>query len=135
MRSVGLNETSYTAKASPCLLRNLLHCKDKDVSTLHILFPLIFFVFNQSVSHLTPEVNVEQVFSWVGQRSEINVDPDSSLTDMTSIMINKHTYKPCVKDIMDKYYDMFVTRIEETKQTFSTVPRILKTRTQMVNWT
>ena len=26
---------------------------------------------------------------------------------MVSIMVNKHTYKPSLKDIMDKYYEMF----------------------------
>jgi hypothetical protein len=67
---------------------------------LHILFPLHFVVFKQSVSHLEGETNVEQVFSRVGQLSEVNIDPDG-LTDMVSIMINKHTYKPSVKDIMD----------------------------------
>jgi hypothetical protein len=90
-RSVGLNETSYTGKASLCLLRNLLHCKGKSVSTLCILFPLHFFVFKQTVPHLTGEVNVEQVLSRSGQLSEFNVDPDS-LSDMVSIMINKHAW-------------------------------------------
>ena len=26
---------------------------------------------------------------------------------MVSIMVNKHVYKPSLKDIMDKYYEMF----------------------------
>ena len=73
---------------------------------LRILFPLHFFVFKQTVSHLAAESNVEQVFSRVGQLSEVNSDPDG-LTDMVSIMINKHTYKTSVKDIMEKYYEMF----------------------------
>jgi hypothetical protein len=50
--------------------------------------------------------NVEQVFSRVGQLSKVNADPDG-LTDMVSIMINKDEYKSTVKDIMDKYYEMF----------------------------
>jgi hypothetical protein len=49
---------------------------------------------------------VEQVFSWSGQLSEVNLDPDT-LADMVSIMVNKLAYKPSVKDIMDKYYEMF----------------------------
>jgi hypothetical protein len=49
---------------------------------------------------------VEQVFSRAGQLSEVNSDPDG-LTVMVSIMINKNTYNPSVKDIMDKYYEMF----------------------------
>ena len=47
-----------------------------------------------------------KVFSQEGQLSEVNLDPDT-LTDMVSIMVNKLTYKPSVKDIMDKYYEMF----------------------------
>ena len=26
---------------------------------------------------------------------------------MVSIMVNKHTYKPSLQDVMDKYYEMF----------------------------
>ena len=73
---------------------------------LRIVFPLHFFVFNQTTSHLTVEANVEQVFSRAGQLSEVNLDPDA-LADMVSIMVNKHAYKPSLKDIMDKYYEMF----------------------------
>jgi hypothetical protein len=69
---------------------------------LRIMYPLHFFVFNQTVSHLAAESNVEQVFSRAGQLSEVNSDPDD-LTVMVSIMINKHTYNPSVKDIMNKY--------------------------------
>ena len=53
------------------------------------------------MSHLATEANVEQVFSRTGQLSEVNLDPDT-LTDMVSIMLNKYTYKPSLKDIMDK---------------------------------
>jgi len=49
---------------------------------------------------------VEQVFSRVGQLSEVNLDPDV-LTDMVSIMVNKYVYKPSLKEVMDKYYEMF----------------------------
>ncbi len=73
---------------------------------LRILFPLHFVVFKQTVCHLAAEANVEQVFSRTGQLSEVNLDPDT-LTDMVSIMVNKLAYKPSVKDIMDKYYEMF----------------------------
>ncbi len=41
------------------------------------VFPLYFFVFKQTVSHLTAEANVEQVFSRAGQLSEVNLDPDT----------------------------------------------------------
>jgi hypothetical protein len=49
---------------------------------------------------------VEQVFSREGQLSEVNLHPDT-LANMVSIMVNKNTYKPSLKDIMDKYYEMF----------------------------
>ena len=65
---------------------------------LRALFPLHFFVFKQTVSHLAAETNVEQVFSRAGQLSEVNLDPDA-LADMASIMVNKHAYKPSLKDI------------------------------------
>ena len=60
---------------------------------LRILFPLHFFVFKQTASHLAAEANVEQVFSRAGQLSEVNSDPDV-LDVMVSIMINKDAYKP-----------------------------------------
>jgi len=44
---------------------------------LRVLFPLYFFVFKQTVSHLTVEANVDQVFSRAGQLSEVNLDPDA----------------------------------------------------------
>jgi hypothetical protein len=41
-----------------------------------------------------------------GQLSEVNLDPDS-LTDMVSIMVNKHSFKPSLHDIIEKFYEMF----------------------------
>jgi hypothetical protein len=55
------------------------------------------------VSHLTVETNVEQVSSRTGQLSEVNLEPDA-LSDMVSIMVNIHVYKPSLKIVMDKYY-------------------------------
>ncbi len=49
---------------------------------------------------------------------------------MVSIMVNKLAYKPPVKDIMDKFYEMF--QMEQTKETFSkvlTTARSTRTRT------
>jgi hypothetical protein len=43
---------------------------------------------------------------WVGQLLKVNLDPDT-LTDIVSIMVNKLAYKPSVKDIMDKYDEIF----------------------------
>ena len=83
--------------------------------------PLHFFVFKQTVSHLTVQVNVEQVFSWVGQLSELNLDPDA-LADMVSIMINKNAYNHSVKDIMDKYYELFRGKNRGNKTDFFNSP-------------
>ena len=41
---------------------------------------------------------------------------------MVSIMINIHTYNPSVKDIMDKYYEMFRVKIRATKTDFFNIP-------------
>jgi hypothetical protein len=64
---------------------------------------------------------VEQVFSRTAQLSKVNVDPDT-LTDMVSIMINNHVYKPSVKDIMDKYYEMFRDKNRTNKIDFFNSP-------------
>ena len=88
---------------------------------LRVLFPLHFFVFKQTASHLAAEANVEQVFSRAGQLSEVNSDPDG-LAAMVSIMMNKHTYKPSVKDIMDKYYEMFRGKNRGNKANFFNSP-------------
>ena len=66
---------------------------------------------------MTAPVNVDQVFSRVGQLSEVNLDPDV-LTDMVSIMVNKHTYKPSPQDVMDKYYEMFRGKNHPNKTDF-----------------
>ncbi len=85
----------------------------------------------QTVCHLTARVNVEQVSSRSGQLSEVNLDPDT-LADMVSIIVNKYTHKPSLLDIMEKYYEISVVRIKQTKKTFSTVPTTLTwTRTHM----
>ncbi len=84
---------------------------------LRVLFPLHFFVFKETVSHLTAEANVEQVFSRAGQLSQVNLDPDA-LADMVSIMVNKHMYKPSLQDVMDKYYKMFRGKNHANKTDF-----------------
>ncbi len=88
---------------------------------LRILFPLHFFGFKQTVSHLSAETNLEQVFLRTGQLSEVNSDPDG-LTVMVSIMINKHVYNPSVKDITDKYYEMFRGKNRGNKSDFFNRP-------------
>jgi hypothetical protein len=70
------------------------------------------------VSHLVAEANVEQVFSRTGQLSEVDLDPDT-LSDIVSIMDNKHAYNPSLKDIMDKNYEMFRGKNHTNKTDFS----------------
>ena len=41
---------------------------------------------------------------------------------MVSIMVNKITYKPSVKDIMDKYYEMFCDKNSSNKKDFFNSP-------------
>ncbi len=66
-----------------------------------------------------------------GQLSEVNLDPDT-LTDMVSIMVNKLVYKPCVKNIMDKYYEIFRDKNSVNKKDFFNSPNTrTRTRTQM----
>jgi hypothetical protein len=84
---------------------------------LRVLFPLHFFVFKQTASHLAAEINMEQVFSRAGQLSEVNLDPDA-LVDMVSIMVNKHAYKPSLQDVMDKYYELFRGKNHPNKTDF-----------------
>jgi hypothetical protein len=52
-----------------------------------------------------------------GQLSEVNLDPDT-LDEMVLIIVNKHTYKPSLKDVMDKYYDMFRGKNHVNKTNF-----------------
>ena len=88
---------------------------------LCILFPLHFVVFKQTACNLAAEGNVEQGFSRAGQLSEVNLDPDA-LVDMVSIKVNKLAYKPSVKDIMDKYYEMFRGKNSANKKAFFNSP-------------
>ena len=96
---------------------------------LRILFPLHFVVFKQTECHLTAETNVEQVFSQVGQLSEVNLDPDA-LVDMVSIMVNKLESNPLSKISWTSTIRCSVTRTRLTKKTFSTVPTSPTTRTR-----
>ena len=64
---------------------------------------------------------MEQVFSRAGQLSEVNLDPDT-LPDIVSIMVNNFVYKPSVKDIMDKYYEMFHGKNSANKKDFFNSP-------------
>ena len=55
------------------------------------------------------------------QKLILILDPDT-LPDMVSIMVNKFAYKSSVKDIMDKYYEMFRGKNSEDKKDFFSSP-------------
>ena len=55
------------------------------------------------------------------QLSEVNLDPDA-LADKVTIMVNKLEYKPSLKDIMDKYYEMFRGKNQGNKNDFFNSP-------------
>ena len=63
------------------------------------------------------------VFSRAGQLSEVNVDPDV-LTDMVSIIVNKHTYDPSLHHIMKTYYEMFRGKNQANKKDLFNSPDI-----------
>ena len=75
-------------------------------------FPLHFTVFKQIASHLAHEANVEQVFSRAGRLSETNIDP-AFLGHIVMGHVNKNAFKPTLKDIKAKYYEMFRGKGEE----------------------
>ena len=85
-----------------------------------MMFPMYFYVFKQTVCHLTAEANVKQVFSQTGQLSEVKLDP--ALADMASIMVNKHACKPSLYDIVDKYYEMFRGKNQSETKTKTSKP-------------
>jgi hypothetical protein len=45
-------------------------------------------------------------------------------------MVNKLAYKPSVKDIMDKYYEMFRGKNSGNKKDFFNIPTVPSTRTR-----
>ena len=69
-------------------------------------FPMHFLVFKQMASHLPHEANVEQYFSRAGNLSDPNMDP-VYLGVLVMVGANKSSFKPTVKDIMERYYKKY----------------------------
>ena len=69
-------------------------------------FPLHYIVFKQTACHLPHEANVEQIFSRAGLLADPKLEP-AYLAILVKVGFNKKAYKPLVKAIMDKYYEMF----------------------------
>ena len=73
---------------------------------LRARFPMHFLVFKQMASHLPHEANVEQYFSRAGNLSDPNMDP-VYLGVLVMVGANKSSFKPTVKDIMERYYKKY----------------------------
>ena len=69
-------------------------------------FPLHFFVFKQTASHLPHEANVEQIFSLGGRLSDPNMNP-AYLASLVFIGSNQKAYMPSTKDIWQRYLRKF----------------------------
>ena len=69
-------------------------------------FPLHYFVFRQTASHLPHEGNVEQIFSLGGRLSDPNMNP-AYLATLVFIGSNEKAYMPPVKDILQRYLRKF----------------------------
>ena len=69
-------------------------------------FPLHFFVFKQTASHLPHEGNVEQIFSLGGRLSDPNMNP-AYLSTLVFVGSNEKVYIPAYKDIWQRYLRKF----------------------------
>jgi hypothetical protein len=79
--------------------------------------PIFFFYCSRNLLGHRKDVSKEgdetivNHFHGVSSSSEAHrdvcgqTDPGSWITDMVSIMVNKHAYKPTLQDVMDKYYE------------------------------
>ena len=65
-------------------------------------FPIHYFVFRQTASHLPHEGNVEQIFSLGGRLSDPNMNPEY-LATLVFIGSNANGYMPPTKDIWQRY--------------------------------
>ena len=69
-------------------------------------YPLHYFVFRQTASHLPHEGNVEQYFSLGGRLSDPNMNPQY-LAILVSIGANAKVFMPSTKDIWQRYLKKF----------------------------
>eukprot|EP00966_Prymnesium_polylepis_P140190 3238358-Prymnesium_polylepis.1 len=69
-------------------------------------FPLHYFVFRQTASHLPHEANVEQIFSLGGRLSDPNMNP-AYLATLVFIDSIEKMYMPPIKDIWQRYLRKF----------------------------
>jgi len=69
-------------------------------------FPLHYFVFRQTASHVPHEGGVENIFSRSGNLADPNLDPHV-LGTLTKIGINASVYKPPADVIWERYFKKF----------------------------
>ena len=70
-------------------------------------FPLHYFVFRQTASHLPHEGNVEQIFSLGGRLSDPNMNP-AYLATLVLVGSNQNkVYMPLKNDIFQRYVRKF----------------------------
>ena len=69
-------------------------------------FPLHYFVFKQTASHLPHEGNVEQIFSLGGRLSDPNINP-SYLATLVFIGSNRKIFMPSKEAILQRYLRKF----------------------------
>ena len=69
-------------------------------------FPLHYFVFKQTASHLPHEGNVEQIFSLGGRLSDPNMNP-SYLASLVFVGSNRKVFMLSTKAILQRYLRKF----------------------------
>ena len=69
-------------------------------------WPLHYFVFRQTASHLPHEGNVEQIFSLGGRLSDPNMNP-AYLATLVTVGANEKVFMPSKKDIFQRYVRKF----------------------------
>ena len=69
-------------------------------------FPLHYFVFRQTASHLPHEGNVEQIFSLGGRLSDPNMNP-AYLATLVFMGANQKVFMPPVKEVWQRYLRKF----------------------------
>jgi hypothetical protein len=92
--------------------QKIVHCEVKTVSTSNLI-QHIEKTWKRCASHASVDVLLKNA-----SPNHVTVNDPDTLTNSVSIMVNKHLYKSSLKDIMDKYYEMFRGRNHTNKTDF-----------------
>ena len=93
-------------EVQPFLRADGLHDEFKMMYFFRHRFPLHYFIFKQTASHLPHEANVEQVFSRAEKLSDPNMSP-ANLALLVMVGMNKKNFKPSLKEVKELYYNKF----------------------------